>query len=264
MNEINNFNQIAFRSYSAPVQQNTVTNPITAPAKAEQAQDFYIDQKGAEALRANIVISNPIDITKPISVSDYETKLQKAGMVKGQDYDIMPHQNGGQSVYIIDKEGNPIKSAIWTCGTGADCYDGCTNISYPNTDGISAVSTTYDRNNVMETRETRYKDIEGHKNLFPEYIDMNTTADDYAKILKEKNIDFDIERQGDNQMQNVLIIEKDSNGVMNKMTTFNDFGDGARMIGQSNSPDKNGNLVHDISLISDGPYSELVVSDYLK
>lgn len=262
MNEINNFNPIAFRSYSAPTQQGNVTNPITTPqVNTEKAQDFYIDQKGVDALKANIVMSNPLDITKPISADDYATKLQKSGLEKGKDFEIMNHQDGGRSVYVIDKNGNPIKSAIWSGGVSADNYDGCTNISYPENDGIASVATTYNKNNAMDMREVRYKDVENHKDLFPENIDMNTTAEDYVKILQKQNINYEMEKQEEQGNKNVFIVETDKNGNMNKMTSFNDFADGSRMIGQSNTPDKNGNLVHDVSLVSDGPYSELIVTD---
>ena len=68
--------------------------------------------------------------------------------------------------------------------------------------------------------------------------------------------------KNDDGFKNTLVVETDVDGNPLKMTSFSDYGDGAKSIGQSNSPDKYGNLTHDIGIIKDGQYSEIAVTDY--
>ena len=69
MNEISIIHSATFRGNTA--QTGNVTNPIDNKPR-EFASDFYINAKGAEALKANCVISNPLDICKPVSADDYK------------------------------------------------------------------------------------------------------------------------------------------------------------------------------------------------
>ena len=261
MNEIGKINSAAFRGYNA--QAGNVTNPIDNKPR-DFSSDFYIDSKGAEALKANCVISNPLDICKPISADDYKSKLIKSGMVEGKDYDIIPKENGGTSIFVEKKDGSS-KAVFWSGGNGTENFDGYQDIYRPaNRPDIDETVMTYDKNNILEIKETRYRNAMEHKELFPENIDLDTTAKDYVDILNKNNINFEFEEAEENGMKNAIIAEKDGNGNLFKMTSFSEYPDGVKFINQSYNPDKKGNLTSGVSILKDGDYSDLSVSEYVK
>ena len=262
MNEISRINNTAFRSYTA--QAGGVTNPIDNKPR-EFDKDFYIDSKGAEAIKANCFVSSPLTITKPVSMNDYKSKLDHAGMIEGKDFDIIKRDDGGASIFVENKDGNSSKAIFWSGGTEADNFDGYQDVSRPiNRPDIDETVLTYDRNNILEMKETRYRNALEHKELFPQNINIDTTAKDYVQILEKNNANFEFEESDDNGIKNAVIAEKDSGGNLIKMTSFANYPDGTTFINQSHNPDKKGNLTSGISILKDGNYTDLTVSEYVK
>ena len=262
MNEIKNLNLTSFRSHSVNETTSKATNPINVQDKSS-GSDFYIDRKRIDVIRANAGISkNPADILKPISFGDYTAKLRRAGMKEGIDYEIFDYSKDSKTVYIKDKSGEPVKTVFWFGGDDAENYSGYQSIILQKNN--SKVITEYDRNNIMSKKSVWYEDANAHKDLFPSGIDLNTTSDEYVSKLKKENIKYDILKNDEKDEKRSLIIEEDAEGNPLKMTDFIEYSDGSKFINQSNSPDKSGSLRHEVSIVSDGEYSDITVTDYVK
>ena len=222
----------------------------------EYNSEFYIDQKGAEALKLKSFVANPLEIDKPIAFDDYMKKLNKAGLVEDRDYNVYNYSDGSVSLFLRKSKAHATVIR-WEGGKGIDNYACHEEQFYSEKNGKETLlSMEYNRDGILNTIEETYYNIEKHKDLLPENIDINTKPDDYIKTLEQKNIKFEVDK--DNSW--TMIVEFDKNNRPVKTTIFGEEDD-EKSIMQHTSPNSNGSLTHCIHLFSLGDYTALKVSD---
>lgn len=259
-------NPVVFKSYSSA--SNVVTNPIDNKPR-EFNPDFYIDKNGAEAIKAANFVANPLDINKPISMKDYKNKLINAGLVENKDFDVISSpEYGGGAIFITRGYDKPIKTVFWDDGLGAENYSGYEDIFYPKNQGdIAEVRYIYDEKNILNEKTMVYANPDAHKDLFPENIDINTTPEDYIKVLKQNGIKYDVSTEKDDATKEIRTIVNEYSNSENpsKITRFWESSE-RKDIMQDNSPNNNGDLLHSVSLFKskNSDYYELWVEDYVK
>lgn len=252
MSQINSVNPIAFKSYA--VQSGNVTNPIDNKPR-EFNSEFYIDAKGAEALKSQFIPLNSTSNNKAVGLQNYIENLVNSGMVEGKDFEVYKNEDGA-NISLFDKNNRPIKFMYWDKGIAAENFGGYRDVEYFQDSDVSEIRTEYDKDGKIVVKEKVYKNAENHKDLFPQGIDMNTTAKEYIKTLNDKNANFEIhENENSETGKYSFIVESDKDGVPEKMTSFSEYNDGMRFINQSYGK-------RDTSIMVDGNYSELSVADF--
>jgi len=189
INSMQNISLINFKSSSLKSQN--ASNPIDNQPRNFDS-NFYIDKKGAEAIKSKNFVANPIDINKPISMNDYVNKLTKAGLIEDKDFKIIKDsENGGGSIYITKGQEKLFKVVRWYNGNQVENYDGYEDHSYPiNKDDLSEIICQYDSEGYLEEKTLQYDNPDKHKDLFPENIDITTSSEEYVKMLDSKNIKY--------------------------------------------------------------------------
>lgn len=261
--KLNNLNGVAFRGYST-VSQN-FSNPIDNQPR-EFNSDFYVDKKGAEAIKVRSFVANPLDINKPISMNDYKNQLIKAGLVENKDFDIInDNEDGGGSIFVTKGREEPIKAVHWHNGKGSENYAGYKDCFYPKNQGdLTKFSYYCDENGVVEEIRKRYSNPEAHMDLFPENMTINTTPEEYTKLLEKQGIKYEVDKQNVDGTIYIVISEAAPDGTLSKRTSFLKSNDGSKSIYHSCNPDGKGNLVHGINIYKDGDFYEMTITDYVK
>lgn len=262
------YNPIAFKSYNSI--SNDVSNPIDNKPR-EFSSDFYVDKNGADAIKVRNFVANPTEINKPISYNNYVKQLQNANLVENKDYVLDEYDVGnGRKDYCVTiiRNGNddkPYKIVSWNNGNEIENYNGYEDIFYPI--GNNQPNTTYysyDKENLLDSKVFRYENPKMHKELFPENIDINTTSEEYTKMLDSKNIKYDISKTSveDNGIM-TSIHEFDKNGYdeVKNITFFEYPNSSNKTIFYSDTPGIDGILTHHIDLVNDNDGYRLYITE---
>lgn len=235
------FNNVQFKG-NAPQAKETQTNTIKN--NNDMKGDFYIDKKTADALVA--YVAHPINNNKPIAMDTYIAQLKAAGMKEGEDFEVH-----GNTLFIRNyKNKDQLRKAVfWRDGRGAENYDGCDDVFYiQNADHNLRIS--YDRNGKMTGQAYLYPNADKHKNLFPENIDINTTAEDYMKVLDKQGIRYKTETKEHGESIETLVAEYSKDDEITKITGFH-TSPYHKAIGQS-IMDESGKTSRMIDLVKEG------------
>lgn len=261
INKIQNFNSISFKNVDSNFLK--ISTPIDNQPR-EFDSKFYVDKKGAEAIKSKNFVANPIDINKPISMNDYVNKLTKAGLIEGKDFEIIKDpENSGGSIYITKGQEKLFKVVRWHNGNQAENYSGYEDHSYPiNKNDLSEIICQYDSEGYLEEKTLQYDNPDKHKDLFPENIDITTSSEEYVKMLDSKNIKYDIEKTPvENQGTMTSIWEYNNENRIEKSVTFFDYPNGDRTIFYEDTPGIDGILTHRVDLCKDTDFYRLCVTE---
>lgn len=249
-----NINPIQFKGYSNT--QQSTTNPTDKQPKNFKP-GLYVDKEYAEAIKNYTLVANPAEINMPISMQDYIKKLTKGGLIEGKDFTVTD-----DGVYI-DRGGDKCYKAVyWFDGNDADHFSGYTDISYPINKEPSCIRKSYDRDGILETRQTVFDNPESHKDLFPKNVtDVDMKVSDYLAVLEQKGIKYEVLKDA----EYTDIREYDENDKLAKRTTFGEFRD-SKLISQSNYPEKDGGLFEEVTLYKDryDSFYELTITEHIK
>ena len=262
VNNVSNFNSTAYKNYA--VQNSGITNPIAASNVKEQNNDSLLDTKTAQAIKSyNTPIINFKGDRTAVSLDDYKTKLTQAGKVEGKDFSVkeLPYKDEIQMNILSADRKHFEKSIFWAGGTGKENYDGCVEFNYPK-DGsdIIEVIKYYDKNGNSKMTTEHYKNGKNHPELFPQNINTTTTAKDYVKSLEASGANFDAENFEENGEKFTMVVEKDKEGNVIRMTSFTEASDGLKFINQENKPDEAGVLSKGIDICVDGERCDIMIT----
>ena len=188
-------NPVFFRGNETVKTNNTATFDNTP---REFNSNFYVDKKGADAIKAmnfqpaKAFVAPP----KPLSLDDYIISIEKEG-VPGQDYDVtIMGQNAskGARVYVYhERNGYRYeKCAHWIGGTGAENFDGMFETIEPmrGNETKPRIMISFDKNFQPKWMTETYINVENHLDLLPKNISPNSTPDNYEKYLNDNHIFF--------------------------------------------------------------------------
>lgn len=261
INQMQKLNSIHFKSASMNFQN--ISNPIDNQPRNFDT-NFYVDKKGAEAIKSKNFVANPIEIQKPMSMENYINKLTRAGLVKNKDFEVFKHsEDGGGSIYITKGQEKLFKVVRWDDGNGIENYAGYENYTYPiNQEDLSEIVYSYDSDGYLEEKRMEYSNPDAHKDLFPKNIDITTSSDEYVRMLDSKNVKYEIDKTAvDNQGTMTLIWEFNNENRVEKEVTFFEYPNGDRSIFYKDTPGLYGILTHRVDLCKDGDFYRLCVTE---
>jgi len=206
-----NFSNLAFKGNVPQAKEKSVNvNDNNSQTKG----DFYIDKKTAEALAA--FVAHPINNNKPIAMDTYVAQLKAAGMKEGEDFEV--HKD---TLFIKNyKDKDQLRKVVyWSGGTGIENYDGYDDVFYSRTSDDS-VRFTHDRNGKLTGQANLYMDADLHQHLFPQNIDINTTAEDYMKLLEKQGVKYKTETKHRDNVLITHIAEYSKDDEITKITGF--------------------------------------------
>lgn len=257
-------NPIVFKSYSSI--SNRASNPIDNKPRDFNSK-FYVDKNGAEAVKVRNFVNNPLSISSPISLNSYKRQLINAGLVEEKDFSVIKNSDGG-SIYIRSGEELPRKVVRWHDGNGgtdADNYSGYEDHIYPKNQGdLREIEYSYDKNGLLEEVIHYYSDPDKHVDLLPANISINSTPEEYIKLLDKQNIPYEVDKETIDKTDFISVYEKSSEGNITKATTFTNSNDGIKTINCYYSPNENGVLTHGISIYKDEDFYQMKIIDYVK
>lgn len=261
INKIQNFNSISFKNVDSNFLK--ISTPIDNQPRNFDS-NFYIDKKGAEAIKSKNFVANPIDINKPMSMDDYINKLTRAGLVENKDFEVIKdRENGGGSIYITKGQEKLFKVVRWHDGNSTENYNGYEDHTYPINQGdLSEIVYSYDSDGYLEDKRMEYSNPDAHKDLFPDNIDITTSSDEYARMLGSKNIKHKIDKtKVDNQGVMTSIQEYNNENREEKSVTFFEYPNGDRTIFYEDTPGIDGIFTHRVDLCKDGDFYRLCVTE---
>lgn len=206
----------------APVTQPSFEGNCEMPSEVSSAYRAY----------GQAMVNKPLE---QLSFNDCILQLQKQGKVEGKDYKLENYESGKTAIYLLNKGGQETKRILFYTDGKTDCWE-----DFKYADNRKVKTIYHDENGKIPLYNDCYYNDEIPQEAFTkDKLTYNTTPEQYIEYLNKNNINYKIERDGEeDNNRSIHIDEFDENDKRIQSTWFyygeNKFGEKHQFLSRSN------------------------------